>query len=56
MSLAQNGTNPQWRFLMCLALFVLDNDGYFLSGGDVVVGLDFEGRRQGVEVPFQFTR
>jgi hypothetical protein len=34
-------------------VFLLDDDGYFLGGGDVVAGLNLEGRRQGVELPFQ---
>jgi hypothetical protein len=37
-------------------VFVLDDDGYFLGGGDIVTGLDIKRRRKGVEVPFQFTR
>jgi hypothetical protein len=42
-------------FLDMLGVFVFYDDGYFLGRGNVETGLDFEGRRESVEVPFQFT-
>jgi hypothetical protein len=39
-------------FLDMSGVFVLDDDGYFLRGGNVVAGLDIERWGKGVEVPF----
>jgi hypothetical protein len=36
-------------------VFAFDDDGYFLCGGNIVAGLDLEGRRQGIEVSLKLT-
>jgi hypothetical protein len=46
---------PPVAFLDMPGVFVLDDDGYLLGGGDVVAGLDLDGWRQRVEIPFKLT-
>jgi hypothetical protein len=42
-------------FLDVPGVFVLDDDRYFMGGGDVVTGLDIKRRGKDVEIPFQLT-
>jgi hypothetical protein len=43
-------------FLDVPLILLQNNDGYFLSRGHVVVGMDFEGGRVGVKVELKLTR
>ena len=45
---------PPVALLYVSFILVDNNDGYFLGGGHVVVGLEFEGGRVSVKEPFKF--